>query len=340
MSPNIWLSEALTLVPEQYGREELREHLTHSLKRCHARSKKTFWQWLRITLAKTPETAEFLEWMVESKLPPEVTPAESDDFEYTVNGDVVLIPVGDETAHGVWKLPLSQLSWARSMFPVFLKQLPDLEPVELLRQREIKHRLRYLRKYLTQEQLASLKKEIDDLDARAAECYKPVPRYCLMKSTPKRDVAVHRLFIAATEDDEVTAVNGDFLNFYTVKIRMTLEPVIQNGVCAAQRSEPVTREITVNNLQIVPMSAEHQEKFEAGHLQYKATPQGDISERTLRLLPNADLGKRTGVNGRVEDCGRMAPLSAEEQYAPERFTRKPVQRSLNPDVIRRRWRGL
>src|ERR1700730_13298660 len=96
-----WLEEAIMLIPSQYERDDWREYFTPVLRRCHSNSRHTFWSFLRIQLAKSPDTAWLLEYMQESHVPPEVVPTNPDDFQYEVNGDVALIPVGDETAHGV-----------------------------------------------------------------------------------------------------------------------------------------------------------------------------------------------------------------------------------------------
>ncbi len=167
------------------------------------------------------------------------------------------------------------------------------------------------------------------------------------------------MFIGASEDDEIEAVDGDFLNFCPVKHRKTFEPVVQDGYIPANRPEPVTEEISVNNLQIMSMSDEKQEKFESKFLPFRRNDHGEmilpyafgVSGDTLRagngqvghsggleIHPNWDLGKRAGVEGgRIEDCGVSQPLAAREKYSPERFGRKP-QKTLNPDVIRRAWR--
>lgn len=357
----LWLNEALALVPEFHGREELREHLTHAMRRCHAKSRKTFWMWLRLTLAKNPDTVHFLYEMQENRVPPEVVPETSDGFEYTISedGSTALISVGDEKVHAVWCVPVASLDWARAQFPVWLRRLPDLEPPELQRQRAIKHRLRYLGRYMTKDQKGSLQKEVADLDEQVKRAYEPLPRYCLMKSQDGRDVPVHRLFLDA-DDAEIEAIDGDFLNFCPVKIRVTLEPVVDDGI-AGGRGVAETSVVEVSNLQIVKSSEEKQEKFERGFLQFKRNSKGELvapvafylSEGMVRsdngqaghsngltVRPNADLGQVCNTaEGRFENAGKFAPVRPSEEYAPERFGRKRPQRTLDADTIRRAWRA-
>jgi hypothetical protein len=336
----IWLEEALALVPAAYHPEYVRPYLESALKRCHSNSRKAFWQWLRLALAKSPESAAYLTDMQESRLPAEVAPKTFDDFKYTVSADgtTALIPVHDADVQMIWKIPIAQLGWARSIMPVFLKRLPDLEPPEVARQRQIRHQSHYLKAKLSYEQLQSLEKELNDLDEQVARLYKPIVRYCLLKWTPKQDIPVHRLFVGVDEDSEVEAINGDFLDFTNTKVRMILEPVADKDGIAGGRGETETRIVEIPNLQGVPRSEEQQAMFEKGMLQFKWTMQGDISQKPLRVLPNADLGKRTwnGDTGRIEDCGKHFPSA--ETYSPERFARRAS--TLNPDVIRARWRGF
>jgi hypothetical protein len=344
----MWMEEALALVPERYGRDEWREYFAPMLGRCNSKSRHTFWQWLRLTLAKSSDTSWLLDLMQESRISPEAEPKSADGFEYVVNGDTALIKVGDEKAHAIWRIPVAHLDWAKEQFPVWLRRLPDLEPPELARQREIKHQLRYLSRYLTDEQKTSLRKEVDDLSSQVDKAYTPVPRYCLMRSAGGRDTPVHRLFVNAGDDDEVGAINGDFLDYTTTKVKVTLEPVPDKDGIAGGRGESETRIVEVSNLQIVPMSEAKQADFEKSLLQYKITLQGDISETPLKVMVNWDLGKRTGVYGQIMDCGESAPLKRSEEYSPERFEGMPIKtltpdtprQGLNVDALRRKWRGF
>jgi hypothetical protein len=159
---------------------------------------------------------------------------------------------------------------------------------------------------------------------------------------------VHRLFVNAGDDDEVGAINGDFLDYTTTKVKVTLEPVPDKDGIAGGRGESETRIVEVSNLQIVPMSEAKQADFEKSLLQYKITLQGDISETPLKVMVNWDLGKRTGVYGQIMDCGESAPLKRSEEYSPERFEGMPIKtltpdtprQGLNVDALRRKWRGF
>jgi|ERR1017187_2427369 hypothetical protein len=365
-----WLEEALSLVPEMYGRKELGEVLTLELKRCHSSSRHTFWQWLRLTLAKNPNITWFVEYLRESRLPEEVVPPTVDDFPYEVSADgtTALIPVGNDDAHGIWKLPVVQLGWARSIMPVFLKRLPDLEPVEAARQRQIKHQSHYMKAKLSSEQMKNFEKELKDLDEQVSRLYKPVPRYCLMKWTSRRDIPVHRMYVGVLDEGaEVTAIDGDFLNFCPVKVRIILEPVPDKDGIAGGRGKSSESVVMRNNLQIVPPSSELQINFERSMLQFKWTDKHDDvvasnavdawgnvvwagkpqSGKTggLTIQPNWDLGKRTGVYGRIEDCGKSAPATEHERrdlgmVDSAKCGRTGRRRDKEADAIRRKWRGF
>jgi hypothetical protein len=295
--------------------------------------------------------------MQESRVPCEVAPKKFDDFQYEVSADgtTALIPVGDDSVHGIWKIPIAQLGWAREMMPVFLKRLPDLEPVEVARQRQIRHQSRYMKAKLTVEQRQSFEKELSELDEQIARRYTPVPRYCLMKWTERRDIPVHRLYVTSDDAADVEAIDGDYLNFCPVKVRIILGPVPDKDGIAGGRGETVESIIEVSNLQIVRMAEdhrqEHQTKFEDRMLQFKYSPQGDISTTPLRVMPNWDLGKRTGCHGLLEgdapviiDCGKSAPATLDERrdlglIDSARCGRVGRARDKEADAIRRRWMG-
>ena len=69
---------------------------------------------------------------------------------------------------------------------------------------------------------------------------------------------------------------------------------------------------SVSPVSLITNNSDAQKDFEKSFLQVKTTPQGDI-KTSLRVQSNADLGKRTGVNGRVMDCGTFDPLTPEEK---------------------------
>ncbi len=99
-----WLDEALALVPSDI-RRDADELLRPLLKRCNSKSRKTFWQWLRLTLAKDIETLGFLLYMQEHKLPPEVQETKAqgaEGFRYVTNNGTTLIEVIDGQDHAVY----------------------------------------------------------------------------------------------------------------------------------------------------------------------------------------------------------------------------------------------
>src|SRR3954468_18433618 len=121
-----WLEQVIGLCPEGC-RSDAREYLQPLLKRCNSKSRKTFFQWARLTLAKNPETSQYLDWVKESRLAPEtIEPHQREGFHYVINGGIALIEVIDGSDRALWKVPLDKLDWALSQFPVFLRKLPPL----------------------------------------------------------------------------------------------------------------------------------------------------------------------------------------------------------------------
>jgi hypothetical protein len=299
-----------TGLPYRDGRLEVTAVLAPLLRRCNAKSRKTFWQWLRITLAKSSETAIFLTWMQESRLKPEVvTPYQRDGFRYVINGDVALIEVVDGLDHAVWQIPLPKLDWALSLYPLHLKKLPDSEMPETAKRRRLEAQLRKKLPFWTPEQQQAVVIQIDELRAREQRAFAPVQRFQLVRYAGGEEFGVHRLFMDAGRGDIVEPLDGDYLNFTTVTIRRTYAPADSAGGFAV-RPPVESEEITVPNLYIVH-SDESQKDFEKSFLQTKINPRGDIKE-SLTVQANADLGKRTGVCGFVQDCGSSAPLTPDE----------------------------
>jgi hypothetical protein len=314
-----WLDEALAQIPAELTNDEGSRHyqivdsyLRPLLKRCRATTKCRFWTWLRLQLAKTEEMVGYLMWMRESRCPLEVTKAKN-GFQYVINGDVALIEVASATNHTVWRVPASHLNWALSLYPVSLRRLPERESNEARQLRLLKRSLRQRMPYLTPGQRQDFERKIHGLEESCRKAYEPAPRFMLIKYDDGREIPVHRLFIDAQRNDEVEAVDGDFLNFTTARIRVTVEPVTVDGLTIVKGNRPPSawsEELIVPNLYVVN-NAEAQKDFEKSVLQVKETPQGDI-KTTLPIQQNADLGKRTGVNGRVMDCGSFEPLTSEE----------------------------
>ena len=117
MQHDKWLQEALDQIPHdlvdctgEKHRDILAEYLSSQVKRCRAKSKSRFWIWLRLALAKTEDTSKYLMWVRESRCPLEVKSLKG-GFQFTVNGDVALISVGDADHPAVWRVPLNHLEW-------------------------------------------------------------------------------------------------------------------------------------------------------------------------------------------------------------------------------------
>jgi hypothetical protein len=234
----------------------------------------------------------------------------SNNPQYQINGEVALIEVTNEDEHAVWRVPVSALEWALSLFPVILRRLPDLESPEAYEIRKLKRRAKSL-----PSQFNVFAQEIEELEAAQSRAYPPVPRYRLVKYQDGEEIPVHRLFVNAGISDEVEAVDGDYLNFTTTKIDVTVR-LLSNPKARANPENVWSEARTVQNLRIVN-NAEAQQKFEDAVLQAKYDPPGNIKTK-LRTQPNADLGARTGVEGgRVADCGNHRSFTVKEQADPE-----------------------
>jgi hypothetical protein len=225
---------------------------------------------------------------------------------YIVNGDVALIEVANEDEHAVWRVPVSALEWALSLFPITLRRLPDLESPEAYEIRKLKRRAKSL-----PSQFNVFAQEIEFLEEAEARAYPPVPRYRLVKYQDGEEISVHRLFVNAGTADEVEAVDGDFLNFTTTKIDVTVR-LLPNPKARANPKNVWSEEKIVQNLVIVN-NPEAQRKFEEAMLQVKYDPSGNLRTK-LPVEANADLGTRTGVEGsKIADCGPYKPLNTNER---------------------------
>jgi hypothetical protein len=264
-----WLDEALALPCDSVvTREEAADYLQPLLKRCNAKTRKTFWQWLRIQLARTEETARHLTWMQESRCPLETVRA-NDGFRYVINGDTALISVGDADPC-VWRVPVSRLEWALSMLPVYLKTLPAVESETTKQIRRLKRQFKYKMPYMTPDQRAEFLRELERLESMSTVDTSP-PRYQLMKSIDGRDIPVHRLYLDAGRDDHVEAVDGDLLNFATTTVRVTIEAVAVQGVAVRKGDRPLNESFAsvVPNLMIVN-NDDSQQNFDRGMIQLRA----------------------------------------------------------------------
>jgi hypothetical protein len=294
-----WLDEALDLCPDDESiRQEARDYLQPLMKRCRSNSRKAFWQFLRLTLAKSQDTAIFLAWMQESKLRP--VEKAKDGFHYHINGDVALISVTSGDDHAVWRIPVSRLEWALSMYPVSLKRLPELESHNAAKIRQLKAKVKRER---SSSKRAGLENDITKLEVAEQREYPPVPRYMLIKNADAQEFEVHRIYTNAGDNDQIKPVDDDFMNFATTRVRFIFEATN----CPVVPYPTFQTEVAVQNLQIIN-NADAQQDFEKSFLQVKETPHGDI-KTSLAVRANADLGRRTGVNGFIQDCGGFVPLS-------------------------------
>jgi hypothetical protein len=281
-----WLDQVISLCPEGC-RSDVREYLQPLLKRCNSRSRKTFVQWARLRLANNPETSQYLDWVRESKLPPEVVaPHQREGFHYVVNGGIALIEIIDGSDRALWKVPVDKLDWAISMYPVFLKRLPDLEPQEAMQRRRLKTRLR--KKGLSLEQRQEIESQIARVQSDEHRTFSPAPRFQLLKYLDGEQRLVHHLFLESGPGDIVESLNGDFTDFTNITLRMTSKITTEDGVGVRKGNRPVeeVEEITLPNLYVI-RSDVSQRNFESSMLRIRLTPQGDIDTTPLRVLPNA-----------------------------------------------------
>jgi hypothetical protein len=313
-----------------FDRQEADTYLRPLLKRCHSKSKKAFWQWLRLTLAKTVATAEYLEYMQEHRCPLEVVSTAA-GFTYTVNGGTALIAVGDEKCPAVWKLPVDKLEWALSMYPVTLKALPPLESPEMLEWQKTRQLIKKM-EWLTPSQKKEWRKQIDALKPEPDP--NPVPRYRLVKTINGQEIPLHRIFLIDQGADLLTlsgsfltieAVDGDFLNYGLASVRVTVEALVADGYRGANRASHGSTVVELPNLQIL-YDPEAQATFEDSHLQVKVV-RGDI-ETTLPIQPNSKW--RASCFGEIVEAGAFEPLAADERLADGQGAIDRPQMKINP----------
>jgi len=315
-----WLREALKQIPECLH-FEVEPYLRGCIKRCHAKSRKTFWTWLRIQLSKNGYH-DYLLYVSELKLPPEIVePHQREGFKYAINGDTALILVVDGPDHVVWQVPAAKLEWALNLYPVFLKRLPDLELPESAQCRRLQAQLKKRFPFMTPEQRQAVLCQIEELRAMELRSFAPIPRFTLMKYAGGEEFAVHRLFLDAGLKDVVESVDGNYTNFTTVTVSRTYAPAdVTDGLGISNGNRPTIEieEVTVPNLYIVH-SDESQKDFEDAFLQVKKTPQGDINTH-LPIQPNATW--RAGCHGQVVDAGTFDPLTPDDPVPVDHVGRK------------------
>lgn len=272
-----WLKQVLDLVDG--GRQEAEEYLRPLLKRCHAKSRKTFVTWVQMQLSRSGLTEDSLVLVSDLKLPPEeIAPHQREGFRYAVNGSTALIEVVDGDDVAIWQVPASRLNWALSLHPIFLRRLPNLEPREIAELRRLQNQLKKRFRFSVEQQRA-MESQIAELRSQAQRLFVPAPRFVLIKYRDGERVEVHRLFVDAGRWDEVEALDGNYLNFCDINVTVTTEPVVEKGLCVKKGDaipQATTAVLSVPNLQIVH-SDKSQRKFEATKLQYKLTKQGDIN---------------------------------------------------------------
>jgi hypothetical protein len=332
-----WLDEAISLVPAVLSpdidyRGEVRGYLTPLLKRNRSNSKKAFWQWLRLQLAKSADMALYLEDMQEHKVRPELDVP----FNYEVNGDIALIDLGI----CIWKIPVRDLTWAKAMFPVYVRELPPLESPELAEVRSLKARLRGCR--LGFNERRAFQKTFDELEAQiaAGDVRKMPHRHGIFKKVDNQEISVARLYLRADIAEEVEALDGDLTNYGFVPASTIARPIYHDGVAIipgiANPQSPirVTLNGRVPNLYAVQSAAnpspsrekvqtEFEEKFLPIKLDSNGQPlhthatdtHGELILATNKKTPsNADLGARVGTNGKIDDAGWFKPLSTTESH--------------------------
>jgi hypothetical protein len=311
-----WLTEAVNQIPTVfYTRDEAIEMLTALLPRCRAQSKSRFWQWLRLQLAKSTHS-NLLAYLKEPADPTEPLSKAEPPFPYKINGNIALIDLGI----CVWKVPVRALDWVRSVWPVYAKQLPAVQTCEL---RELKRQYRQNRKDMSpvlreqfRQSIGALEKALEDAP----------PRFAVYKSGDGRDIPIHQLYLSAEPDEEIGASDGDYANYCDVQAIVTVRPVFEDGAtCLPGIADPTDLGPRVEQVRSIPnlylkCSSDNphpnrqrlQNEWEKKILQAKSNEHGDIVT-TLRTQPNADLGKRTGIEGgRIADCGKFVPLSHDE----------------------------
>jgi hypothetical protein len=118
--------KAIERIPALSYRDDAIGELRKHVKRCHARSVQRFYQWLRTTLAKVSYPQLLSYFKPEDDPKPEAPVGQSEPFSFISNGGLALIDVDK----AIWKIPIVRLDFARSVWPVYVKQLPALEHPE------------------------------------------------------------------------------------------------------------------------------------------------------------------------------------------------------------------
>jgi len=267
----------------------------------------------------------YLRWILESRCPPELPIRPSVPYQLSVDGRVALIDVGTTDHPAIWRVPVERLQWALSLCPVTLKRLPRLEGQELKEIRRLRLQLKRS-PFLTSEQRRRFVADITELERQSRGAYEPTPRYSLTKSINGEDVPIHRLFVDARPGDGVTALDGDYLNFDVMKVRITIEPVPIGGVAVGKYRRPPaveSQEFDIPNLVVNASDEKSQRAFEKEMLQTKETLQGDVDETPLKVQPNATW--RAGCFGQVVNAGKFDPLSKDDSVPVAHIGRESLE---------------
>jgi len=323
-----WLDEIVALVPFE-SRDEVNTYLSSKLPRCHARSRKAFLTWVRLTLARNAELSGFLCFIQERFLPLETVSPSIEGFKYIANGNVALIDVGDEKRPAVWRVPVERLDWALSMYPVHVCELPPLEHPNAI---AIRQKKREYEQYRSSQERKLLLDSIRELEDEMNRDYPPVPRYELRKYVDGRDVPLHRLFVDAGEFDQIEAVDGDLLNYGTTTVRVEYTVAVKNGFGVRRGNRPIveTVEDVVPNLRVIN-NPDLQARWEENFFQYKMTVQGDVDERPPRVYVNADW--KAGANEKVVTLNaRDKRLAAKDAKVEEPMAAPEMVPEVTPEV--------
>jgi hypothetical protein len=306
----MWVHQYLDIVPAGVIRDEAREFFSpERLRGCHSRSRKTFAQWVRLNLARS-EHSGLLEYLQEHRLPPEVETKKTGDevAVYSLNNGVALIPLATGEEFAIWKVPAGErLDWCLGQFPLRLRRLPPTENVFEFQLRKVRRQLADATKYGKSALIEALSQTVEELQAKVARESQrtQIPRFVLIKSIDGREQLLHRLYYKEFNDatlregDILDCVDGDFLNYGTPQIPVTLEPLASGSGVLVRAANPDEAQ-PVSNFFIKkdPITQEH---FEESLLPTRVTAQGDIDESSPQIQPNADFCKSTTVWGETQN---------------------------------------
>jgi len=250
-----YVREYVALVPEGALRNWAKEFFSPArLRRCHAKSRKTFSQWVQMQLAREPEYQELADYFVKALLvEPEVVKTTDErghdqnyDIEVNEAEGLAFIKVS-EIPLLVWRLPLDKLAWAKALLPVTVKEKDSPLSREL---RAVQHELANTSSESTKQELVSKLAELE------IEKVKERKRYVLTKRLNGSIVPLHRLYIEtfvrpdlALYGLDVAANDGDYLNFSKSRFEEVHVPIFENGI--AWTVSVATKESLIDNLLVV-----------------------------------------------------------------------------------------